>query len=558
MSSTIEFKDQVRPCAAEAQVMEEEASATFENTDRNLEYKHQVRSCTAEVPTEQTGTLECDDDEEAASVLETGESLEFKHQCKPYQPRRHRTTKNDAGNKEAGSKRQTALPMATAATQSRAFRIPMAEAKLLGANTVEREGPQPPTKCCSKRRAVAAVFFVAIVLVGSTVGAYFGLIRNDDRTAVSRAELIAGLINSASRQPIRYPPRSGFATKDEILDAASPEERALWWLIDDDPARLQPTDSVGKQRILQRFSLALLWYGEARPQWKNSTRWLSETHECTWHGIQCQDAEYFGTNDTTRVVTEMFLPDNNVGGSLAADLSLLTSLRVFDLSSNRLNGPIPGSLNSWQFLERFDVTSNALAGTIPSLDWSALSHFAVGFNSLSGQVPNSVVEWTHMQVFEVNDNYLSGSIPSGVGAWRDIVDFAADDNDLTGVIPKGVEHWTDLQTFRVSRNKLHGSLPFYLSRWKKLVAFAVHHNSLTGTLPNIGTWKQLTDFACGKNSLSGTIPSTIAGWTNIRDAFFDENDLTGSIPDELCSVASLRFLRVDCGEIKCSCCTGTC
>jgi hypothetical protein len=71
-------------------------------------------------------------------------------------------------------------------------------------------------------------------------------------STVDRAAAIATFINNITltNKTIAYPPTNG-------TDSATTEERALQWLIEEDPLNLNASDQF---QLQQRYALLTLWY----------------------------------------------------------------------------------------------------------------------------------------------------------------------------------------------------------------------------------------------------------------------------------------------------------
>jgi hypothetical protein len=96
---------------------------------------------------------------------------------------------------------------------------------------------------------------------------------SDDDADEQQKKVIA-FINSITftTAPLTYPSN------------ATAEEAALTWLIDQDPMRGQQENSP--LRLRQRYALATLYFSG---DWQNDNGWLSDSNECDWVGVTCQD-----------------------------------------------------------------------------------------------------------------------------------------------------------------------------------------------------------------------------------------------------------------------------
>ena len=134
--------------------------------------------------------------------------------------------------------------------------------------------------------------------------------------------------------PIRYPLPQG--------ETPTPEEQALDWLINEDPLNLTVEQNAGRRRLSQRFALLTLWFSTNGPEWTNKNFWLEDQDECNWQGIDC-DSE----KSVWSIGAEESLQNNEVIGSIPADLALLTNCLSIDLGLNPgVGGTIPTSLTT--------------------------------------------------------------------------------------------------------------------------------------------------------------------------------------------------------------------
>jgi hypothetical protein len=157
----------------------------------------------------------------------------------------------------------------------------------------------------------------------------------------------------------------------------------------------------------ERMVLLNLYASTNGAMWTNRANWNGAAGtECTWHGVTC--------NSGGNRVTSISLDENNLIGTLPADLNALTDLAAFTIGGNQLTGAIP-ALTGLTKLGHFDVSSNQLGGTIPALTGlTSLDYFDVSGNRLSGPIP-ALTGLSHLEFLFVNDNQLTGPIPPLTG-----------------------------------------------------------------------------------------------------------------------------------------------
>ncbi len=133
--------------------------------------------------------------------------------------------------------------------------------------------------------------------------------------------------------------------------------------------------------------------------WTSSSNWLQTNRTVsTWYGITV-------TNDT---VTGINLDDNNLIGTIPADIGNFTNLQTLSLVLNDLSGSIPveiGDLSNLQTL---------------SLDW----------NDLSGNIPVEIGNLSNLQYLSLMGNELDDSILAEIGDLSNLQHLDLGYNDL--------------------------------------------------------------------------------------------------------------------------------
>ena len=103
----------------------------------------------------------------------------------------------------------------------------------------------------------------------------------------------------------------------------------------------------------QRAALVALYQATDGANWWHFDNWLSTEPLDTWYGVN---------TDASGHVTELFLTDNRLRGTIP-DLSILTNLTNLFLGSNQLTGSIP-DLSALTSLTNLDLSRNQLSGPI--------------------------------------------------------------------------------------------------------------------------------------------------------------------------------------------------
>jgi hypothetical protein len=190
-------------------------------------------------------------------------------------------------------------------------------------------------------------------------------------------------------------------------DGPTPEDQALNYLIVNDTtfnfSQLLTLNSMMTNmvqfRIRQRYALLTLWFQQAftNTTWANRNGWLVNANECgnNWYGIRCELINLNGTVGMQNVVTAVELFNNNMKGTIPADLGLLTALTYFGVGVNVLTGTLPVSIGQWTALTYLAVDSNTLTGTIPASigNWSQIQFAYFHYNNFAGTMPTGICRY---------------------------------------------------------------------------------------------------------------------------------------------------------------------
>ena len=153
-----------------------------------------------------------------------------------------------------------------------------------------------------------------------------------------------------------------------------------------------------------RTALTALYNDTDGPNWEKSDNWLSDEPLSEWHGI---------TVDFTGRVTELELGDNNLMGTLPAELGSLSKLTNLNLRYNPLEGQIPPELGNLTSLRALRLYGTDLYGEIPRelANLTNLERLLIFSNELSGAIPVWLEELTNLKILDIDDNNFTGEIP---------------------------------------------------------------------------------------------------------------------------------------------------
>jgi hypothetical protein len=167
----------------------------------------------------------------------------------------------------------------------------------------------------------------------------------------SRSQAILTLIGSLVSNP-----------ELTLVTQVGPQYQAFVWLVHFDDAILCPPSSKDNermvQRILQRYTLASLYFSMNGNEWTNcpssrkffddstrtvgvcdnAVRFLDESHECNWYGITCAGDVENGVEydvDSHYAIETIILPNNNLSGAIPTEFyKAFDKLRVWNMEKN--------------------------------------------------------------------------------------------------------------------------------------------------------------------------------------------------------------------------------
>jgi Leucine-rich repeat (LRR) protein len=419
--------------------------------------------------------------------------------------------------------------------------------------------------------------------------------------------------------------QQGWSDPKEVAAMGTPQWQAAQWLGELDPFELDldalqnftastidehindDNDSDKEQvarlvEFQQRYVLAVIYYALNGANWVDELNFLSKESVCSWNkewestteglapllpvGADCLDD---GNNHNHTQITQLWLPANNLLGSVPKEIGFLTALQELNLYGNHLTGTLPDSMSQLTQLRSVSLHNNTLTGPLPvSLLGDALPQLAalnLAHNQFSGGIPaKRLSKMTSLHTLNLGHNpalyvpdikalAVSGLSVQFMPALRHLwLSGCQIHGTLGGNWVK--THWAALESIDLSGNSIKGSIPdtfFQLSsltvldlhgngltgKWpqldmhnggSQLKFLALQENSLTGAIPTrIGTFfrDQLTHLDLSKNKFSSTIPKEIYQLTNLVYLFLAFNDFEqGDIPDALAELTQLVDLSL--------------
>lgn len=286
-----------------------------------------------------------------------------------------------------------------------------------------------------------------------------------------------------------------------------------------------------------------------------------------WYGV---------TVNSEGRVERLDLENNNLSGTIPAEIGSISLLEWLDLDYNKLTGNIPPEIGQLTSLFALTISSNELTGSIPSQIGQLINvrwmHF--GENQLTGTIPPEIAQCQRLYQFIVHYNQLSGSVIPEFGLMPNLENLYLSHNQFTGTIPVDLRLMTKIGYLDLSYNKLTGTIPVEITQCSNLYTFDLENNQLTGTIPSeIGLLtnlislrldnnqftgpippelvkcQKLSQFTIAGNQFSGPIPSFLGSLTRLSYVWLTNNKFTGPIPKELGQCKELNFLRLDWNQL---------
>nr|XP_023899295.1 putative receptor-like protein kinase At3g47110 [Quercus suber] len=255
---------------------------------------------------------------------------------------------------------------------------------------------------------------------------------------------------------------------------------------------------------------------------------------------------------------------NYLGKSLhfLTSLTNCSRLQELDFAVNQFDGVLPNSVSnlSTQLTELY-LGENKISGTIPGSLMNLINLIVLGLNEnhFTGVIPTTFGKFEKMQKLGLFGNRLSGEIPTSIGNLTQLFIIDLHDNGFEGTIPPSLVNSQNLQILDISQNNLNGSIPQQLIGTSSLSLLCIYlsHNSLLGKLPfEVGNLKNINEMDISNNNLSGeistsignsfhgAIPSSMASLKGLLELDVSQNNLSGPIPEGLEKLLFLEKLNL--------------
>ncbi|KAJ1277535.1 hypothetical protein BS78_04G012100 [Paspalum vaginatum] len=251
-----------------------------------------------------------------------------------------------------------------------------------------------------------------------------------------------------------------------------------------------------------------------------------------------------------RLLVELSLDGNGIGGALPDDLFGVRSLQFLSLHTNSLSGGLSPRLRNLTSIVRLDVSFNAFSGPLPDVfdALTGLQELSAPSNQLSGDLPATLSRCRSLRVLNLRNNSFVGDIGLDFRALNGLVYLDLGTNGFTGPIPASLPECRGMTALNLGRNKLAGEIPASFANFSSLSFLSLTGNGFSNVSSALRTLQglpNLTSLVLTKNFHGGEVmPSDdagIAGFRSIQVLVIANCELSGEIPSW---IAGLRKLRV--------------
>ena len=205
-------------------------------------------------------------------------------------------------------------------------------------------------------------------------------------------------------------------------------------------------DDVSQIPTSECEALVALYTSTNGDQWQNNENWLVTVRPCEWHGVTCDQDEY---------VKSLVLSQNQLSGTIPAELGNLAGLTSLDLSHNSLSGNIPPEVGNLKQLVHLNLSNNRINGEVQQIlaSLTSLTHLDLHANQFEGQFPFTLKKLTDLEYLDLSGNRFHGMMFNGLGTLSNLKYFNLSSNRLTGRIHPDISSLSQLQLLDLSGNQ---------------------------------------------------------------------------------------------------------
>eukprot|EP00545_Synedropsis_sp_CCMP1620_P006942 CAMPEP_0119014334 /NCGR_PEP_ID=MMETSP1176-20130426/9518_1 /TAXON_ID=265551 /ORGANISM="Synedropsis recta cf, Strain CCMP1620" /LENGTH=693 /DNA_ID=CAMNT_0006967489 /DNA_START=118 /DNA_END=2199 /DNA_ORIENTATION=+ len=343
---------------------------------------------------------------------------------------------------------------------------------------------------------------------------------------------------------------SELSGEDPVKKRFSPQNRAANWITNGDSKQLPiPTTLAGTSSysFVQRYVLAVLYYEWDGSDWTFGSKFLSNEDECDWNnGFQADVKHHYkfgaSCSGEDQRIAEIFMPGNDMAGSIPMEIGHLTHLTHLSLYGNSLTGALPNTLVFLTDLNFLAMESNKLTGELPDYLTQKLQYLALGYNKFEGKIPSSMSQMQGLIEISFDNNQLTGKIDA-LTSLPNLKRLYLGHNKFDQEVDETFLEGSDVEELDLSHNAFSGSLPEHFFNEKKLKIIDISENQFTGGISEmISENKHIRYFSAYNNEIGGEIPFTISRLTHLTHLDLSGNKFSGKIPNTIANMTRLEYL----------------
>ena len=162
--------------------------------------------------------------------------------------------------------------------------------------------------------------------------------------------------------------------------------------------------------VRDRSALVALYESTDGPNWTNNDGWLSNEPLKHWYGVE---------TDSNGRVRRLHLTNNELNGTIPAEIGNMTRLDDLRLSTNQLSGSIPPELGNLTNLVLLFLSSNRLTGQIPPElgNLVNLRSLELSRNELFGTIPQELTRLVELNTFYLYDGVVCAPLNVEMQKW---------------------------------------------------------------------------------------------------------------------------------------------
>lgn len=256
----------------------------------------------------------------------------------------------------------------------------------------------------------------------------------------------------------------------------------------------------------------------------SSLGWTGSDY-CQWKHVKC---------DSQNRVVKIQVGNQNLKGSLPAELSSLSALVQLEVQSNQLGGPFPNLADSLQILLAHDNLFTSMPSDFFAKK-SALQTIDIDNNPFSAwRIPDNIRDASGLQEISANRVNITGTIPEVFdgSTFPTLRNLHLAGNFLEGGLPASLAG-SSIQSLwlngQQSSSKLNGSIAI-LQNMTNLQEVWLHLNQFSGPLPDFSNLQELVNLSLRDNQLTGIVPSSLVNLKSLMVVNLTNNMLQGPTP----------------------------